>query len=211
LIGTPVSLVASKRSGDASTSVYGFPPNRSLSGSFFQGRAGADYCVFPLERGQTAAVQIRVHLRPCAVVVDLPRNCLTFNGLHIFRYSHVENPTISAKTAKTYGRFFGMIFSEGQARRLSLKGNRLRRKKPQKNEKTQNKMVNSLRPPPFFRQHGLKMRFLAVFGGIQMMVKAWHSFRNPERIASFSPGLARFPEGLPWVNVSKIHNPERVE
>ena len=34
---------------------------------------------------------------------------------------------------------------------------------------------------------------------------------NPEGIASFSPGLARFREGLPWVTAFKIHNPERVE
>src|SRR5208282_5833314 len=36
-------------------------------------------------------------------------------------------------------------------------------------------------------------------------------FFNPERIASFSPGLARFREGLPWVAVFTFHNPERVE
>jgi hypothetical protein len=36
-------------------------------------------------------------------------------------------------------------------------------------------------------------------------------FFNPERIASFSPGLARFQEGLPWVAAFKCHNPERVE
>jgi hypothetical protein len=34
---------------------------------------------------------------------------------------------------------------------------------------------------------------------------------NPERIVSFSPGLARFREGLPWVTAFKVHNPERVE
>ncbi len=36
-------------------------------------------------------------------------------------------------------------------------------------------------------------------------------FFNPEGIGSFSPGLARFREGLPWVGVVKIRNPERVE
>jgi hypothetical protein len=34
---------------------------------------------------------------------------------------------------------------------------------------------------------------------------------NPEGIESFSLGLARFREGLPWVNGKKNRNPERVE
>src|SRR5208283_4759807 len=34
---------------------------------------------------------------------------------------------------------------------------------------------------------------------------------NPDGIGSFSPGLARFREGLPWVTAFKLHNPERVE
>ena len=34
---------------------------------------------------------------------------------------------------------------------------------------------------------------------------------NPEGIGSFSPGLARFREGLPWVAMVEFHNPERVE
>ena len=34
---------------------------------------------------------------------------------------------------------------------------------------------------------------------------------NPNGIGSFSPGLARFREGLPWVTAFKLHNPERVE
>jgi hypothetical protein len=33
---------------------------------------------------------------------------------------------------------------------------------------------------------------------------------NPKGIASFSPRLARFREGLPWVIAGKPHNPERV-
>jgi len=33
---------------------------------------------------------------------------------------------------------------------------------------------------------------------------------NPERIGSFSPGLARFREGLPWVVAFNRHNPARV-
>jgi hypothetical protein len=36
-------------------------------------------------------------------------------------------------------------------------------------------------------------------------------FVNPKGIASFSPGLARFREGLPWVDAFKSHNPEGVE
>jgi hypothetical protein len=36
-------------------------------------------------------------------------------------------------------------------------------------------------------------------------------FFNPERIVSFSPGLARFREGLPWVMALKRNNPEGVE
>ena len=36
-------------------------------------------------------------------------------------------------------------------------------------------------------------------------------FFNPEGIESFSPGLTRFREGLPWVASVSFHNPERVE
>ena len=36
-------------------------------------------------------------------------------------------------------------------------------------------------------------------------------FVNPNGIASFSPGLARVREGLPWVAAFTFHNPERVE
>jgi len=38
-----------------------------------------------------------------------------------------------------------------------------------------------------------------------------HRSGNPERIAAFSPGMAQFREGLPWVAASKFPNPERVE
>jgi hypothetical protein len=62
--------------------------------------------------------RIRVHSRPFAVSADLPRNRLTLKDLHIFLYSHAENLTKSAKTPKTYGRFFGMIFLEGVASTL---------------------------------------------------------------------------------------------
>jgi len=34
---------------------------------------------------------------------------------------------------------------------------------------------------------------------------------NPERIGSFSPGLARLREGLPWVATFKFINAEGVE
>lgn len=36
-------------------------------------------------------------------------------------------------------------------------------------------------------------------------------FVNPEGIASFSPGLGRYREGLPWVVAFNPHHPERVE
>ena len=36
-------------------------------------------------------------------------------------------------------------------------------------------------------------------------------FVNPKGIASLSPGLARFREGLPWVATFNFRNPERVE
>src|SRR5208337_1354395 len=39
----------------------------------------------------------------------------------------------------------------------------------------------------------------------------WAESFNPEGIGSFSPGLARFREGLPWVAAFKVINPERVE
>jgi hypothetical protein len=38
-----------------------------------------------------------------------------------------------------------------------------------------------------------------------------HWFFNPKGIASFSPGSARFREGLPWVAAFNFHNPEGVE
>jgi hypothetical protein len=34
---------------------------------------------------------------------------------------------------------------------------------------------------------------------------------NPKGIVSFSPGLARFREGLPWVTDIDLRNPERIE
>jgi hypothetical protein len=37
------------------------------------------------------------------------------------------------------------------------------------------------------------------------------AFFNPKGIASFSPGLARFRESLPWVAANNSINPERVE
>jgi hypothetical protein len=36
-----------------------------------------------------------------------------------FLHSHAENPTIRAKTAKTYGRLFGMIFFGASASTLT--------------------------------------------------------------------------------------------
>ena len=57
-------------------------------------------------------------------------------------------------------------------------------------------------------------RFLDVFGGMEMarsVVCDKNSFVNPNGIGSFSPGLARFPEGLPWVPALNPHNPARVE
>jgi hypothetical protein len=35
--------------------------------------------------------------------------------------------------------------------------------------------------------------------------------RNPEGIESYSPGLARVREGLPWVKAFKVQNPEKVQ
>jgi hypothetical protein len=77
------------------------------------GGAGDHPCFAALGRGQAAAVPIRGRLRPFAVAVGLPRNRLTRKHLYIFLHSHVENLSISAKTAKTYGRLFGMIFFWG--------------------------------------------------------------------------------------------------
>ena len=54
----------------------------------------------------------------------------------------------------------------------------------------------------------------AVFSGIGRTVSSMcckTPIRNPEGIESFSPGLARFREGLPWVTAVKFQNPERVE
>jgi hypothetical protein len=53
--------------------------------------------------------------------------------------------------------------------------------------------------------------FLDDFGGIEMAGSARcaeSAFVNPKGIASLSPGLARFREGLPWVTAFKFHNPE---
>ena len=55
-------------------------------------------------------------------------------------------------------------------------------------------------------------RFFAVFGGIEMARSAMcdkNLFVNPKGIASFSPGSARFREGLPWVAAFNFHNPFR--
>jgi hypothetical protein len=40
--------------------------------------------------------------------------------------------------------------------------------------------------------------------------KSLWPFFNPEGIGAFSPGLARFTEGLPWVRCVKKNNPEGV-
>jgi len=59
-----------------------------------------------------------------------------------------------------------------------------------------------------------RYRFFAFFGGIEMarsVVCDKNPFVNPNRIGSFSPGLARFREGLPWVPAFNPHNPARVE
>ncbi len=51
-------------------------------------------------------------------------------------------------------------------------------------------------------------------GGIRMACSSMlceNLFCNPEGIESLSPGLSRFPEGLPWVEAFTFHNPERVE
>jgi hypothetical protein len=59
-----------------------------------------------------------------------------------------------------------------------------------------------------------KARAFAVFNpkGIESCstARAFAVF-NPKGIESCSPGLARFPEGLPWVAAFYPHNPERVE
>jgi hypothetical protein len=57
-------------------------------------------------------------------------------------------------------------------------------------------------------------RFFDVFDGIETARSAMcdkNPLANPKGIASFSPGLARFREGLPWMEAIKFHNPERVE
>jgi hypothetical protein len=73
-----------------------------------------------LGHGQVAAVPIPVHLYPFAIAVALPRNRLTHKNLHIFLHSHAENLIITAKTPKTYGRLFGMIFWGGVGLALVL-------------------------------------------------------------------------------------------
>jgi len=60
--------------------------------------------------GTVALPRIRVHLQPLMPAIDLSRNCLTLNSLHVFLYFHNENLTKSAKNQKTYRRLFGMIF-----------------------------------------------------------------------------------------------------
>ena len=42
-------------------------------------------------------------------------------------------------------------------------------------------------------------------------IRCQNPLANPKGIASFSPGLARVREGLPWVVSFKFYNPERVE
>ncbi len=59
----------------------------------------------------------------------------------------------------------------------------------------------------------LRMK-MAIFGVIRMACSSMlceNLFCNPEGIESLSPGLSRFPEGLPWVEAFQFHNPERVE
>ena len=46
---------------------------------------------------------------------------------------------------------------------------------------------------------------------LQMKIVDKAPSRYPERIESFSPGLGRFLEGLPWVTSFKILNTEGVE
>jgi hypothetical protein len=74
-------------------------------------------------------------LRPFAVLVRLTRNRLTFNDLHVFLHSHAENLTLIAKTAKTYGRLFGMIFLGASAPTLTTALQWLPTIKIQKNAK----------------------------------------------------------------------------
>src|SRR5271170_4297788 len=53
-------------------------------------------------------------------------------------------------------------------------------------------------------------RFLDDWSGMVQNFARWRP-NNPKGIASISPGLARFPEGLPWVSAINRINPERVE
>ena len=58
------------------------------------------------------------------------------------------------------------------------------------------------------------MWFFAAFNGVETPFSSIccnHASSNPERIESFSPGLARFREGLPWVMALMRYNPVRVE
>jgi hypothetical protein len=60
----------------------------------------------------------------------------------------------------------------------------------------------------------VKFGFSDVFGTIEIpgsSMSCENPFVNPKGIASFSPGLARFREGLPWVVSFKFQNPEGVE
>ncbi|HWY31610.1 MAG TPA: hypothetical protein VNX46_12695, partial [Candidatus Acidoferrum sp.] len=56
--------------------------------------------------------------------------------------------------------------------------------------------------------------FFAVFCGIKMIGVSMRSKIHSsilKGLNSFSPGLARFPEGLPWVIAIIFYNPEWVE
>jgi hypothetical protein len=56
-------------------------------------------------------------------------------------------------------------------------------------------------------------RLFAILGGIEQLLfqlVANGRLFNPKGIGSFSPGLVRFREGLPWVITGKVQYPERV-
>jgi hypothetical protein len=90
-----------RTSATVPTAVVGVSPNTSRSVSFFPGPGRETR---PAATETVALPKIRVGLRPFAVALGLPRNCLTINGIHRFLYSHIENLTIRAKKRKTYGR-----------------------------------------------------------------------------------------------------------
>ena len=73
--------------------------------------------------------------------------------------------------------------------------------------------LSGLSPP--LRSHPANSGwFLALFNGIKNSVVLGGegaAFLNPEGIGSFSPSLARFIKGLPWVAAFKDIYPERVE